>query len=450
MNLGLVNLYSYQEGEDEEGEKSLVDQTKEFMAGFDEEEKLELKEKFNSVVGAVGLVGSAGEFLSKYALDPDTAASACVVFSAASSVASLKIPDITTQQILMTVKKIEKGVDKILKTPLKTALENFDYILDAVETGNFKIAYDKISVLEEDAMKAFHYMDEQDEKISIENYKECSKAVKLQMFSKILRSSYDQDRKIFITPERLQENQVLLIGKALEKIARKCIDQKENVKTKSWGFEKDSLKSEAQNCLDKILVLAYPYISRAKKLTDLNKQITMSDDELYKFRLLPELLPMGHEDKTKMTVGVITDEKGEKEIAIVAVWRDDTHVYFEHKGVWFYKPIISESAPVDMEDAESRITLSATGRAREESPGYLGDYTITGKEHGGRPVYRNSEGWYLYTMESGAWGVSGYVGISEPPMRSITPAPCPALCREWEYYDYGYKPGYVSVKCTIH
>ena len=80
--------------------------------------------------------GSAVGFLSKYCLDPDTAASACVVLSAASSVASLKIPDITTQKILMTVKKIEKGVDKILKTPLKTALENFDLILDAIETGN--------------------------------------------------------------------------------------------------------------------------------------------------------------------------------------------------------------------------------------------------------------------------------------------------------------------------
>merc|ERR1712137_1294216 len=113
-------------------------------------------------VGAVGFVGSAGGFLSKHCLDPDTAASACVVFSTASSVASLKIPDITTQKILMTVKKIEKGVDKILKTPLKTALENFQFILDAVETQNFEYAFEKLSILEEDAMKAFHYMDGDD------------------------------------------------------------------------------------------------------------------------------------------------------------------------------------------------------------------------------------------------------------------------------------------------
>ena len=158
-------------------------------------------------------------------MNPDTAASACVVLSTASSVASLKIPDITTQRILMTVKKIEKGVDKTLKTPLKTALENFEFILIDVETENFELASEKIPVLEQDAMKAFHYMDDE-KKISIENFKECTKAVKLHMFAVILRASYDRERKMFITPEKLQEKQVLLIGKALENIVRKCIGQK--------------------------------------------------------------------------------------------------------------------------------------------------------------------------------------------------------------------------------
>ena len=120
--------------------------------------------------------------MSKYCLDSDSAASVCVVLSTASSVASLKIPDVTTQQILMTVKKIERGVDKILKTPLKTALEHFGSILDAVETENFEIAFETIPVLKEDAMKAFHFMDDE-KKISIENFKECSKTLKLRKFS---------------------------------------------------------------------------------------------------------------------------------------------------------------------------------------------------------------------------------------------------------------------------
>ena len=141
-------------------------------------------------------------------------------------------------------------------------------------------------------MTAFHYMDRENH-ISLKNYKECSKAAKLHMFAIILRSSYDRDKKVFISPERLQEKQVLLIGNTLEKIARKCIVQKNLVKTKSWGFDKEKKKTQAQKCLNQILKLAYPYISRAKKLTNPNKQLAMSFGEQYKFFILPELLPIG-------------------------------------------------------------------------------------------------------------------------------------------------------------
>ena len=180
------------------------------------------------------MVSSAGKLLSKFCVDPDTATSTCVVLSTASSVASLKIPDVTIQQILMIVKKIEKSVDKILRAPLKTALENFNFILDAVETGNFESAFAKLPILDEDAMKAFHYADGENGKISIESYKECSKATKLHMFAIILSESYDCDKKVFISSDKLSDNKVSLIGKALERIARKCIAQKDNVKTKSW------------------------------------------------------------------------------------------------------------------------------------------------------------------------------------------------------------------------
>ena len=35
------------------------------------------------------------------------------------------------------------------------------------------------------------------------------------------------------------------------------------------------------------------------------------------------------------------------------------------------------------------VTLTATGRAREEWPRFLGDYSLTQREHSGRPVYSN-------------------------------------------------------------
>ena len=422
------------------------------MAGFDEEKK-----KLLETGDIISKSYYVWEFLSRYSLDSDTAASTCVALSTASSVASLKLPDVTKHKILMTVKDIEKGVNTILKTPLKTALENFDFILDAVESTNFEIAFEKNSVFEEDAMKAFHYMDRGNH-ISKTNYIECSKAAKLHMFAIILRSSYDRDRKVFISPQRLQENQVLLIGNALEKIARKCIGQKKHVKTKSWGFEKEKKKTEAQKCLNQILKLAYPYISRAKKLTDLNKKLTMSEGEHYKFHLLPELLPIGFEEKTEIIVGIkTTDNQGEKSPVKFGVFRtEDNRVAF-HDGIRIHlKPIISESKPVFMEDAVCPwpCTVSASGWAKEKCSWLLGDFIITKQEHSGKPVFRSRGGHYLFSLEGGAWAVGLSVDDGEPVMRSTSAAPSPTLCPHWQYSantlgGAPWKDGDITVKIKI-
>ena len=116
-----------------------------------------------------------------------------------------------------------------------------------------------------------------------------------------------------------------------------------------------------------------------------------------------------------------------------------------------YKTTTPECEPVDMEDVGPPRTLSvsATGEVGERWPGYMGNYTMTKEQYRDRPVYRNSKGRYLYTLKSGAWGVSGWVGDSLPVYRSIDPAPSPALCQNWEYEyadnDWKYKPGDITV-----
>ena len=100
------------------------------------------------------------------------------------------------------------------------------------------------------------------------------------------------------------------------------------------------------------------------------------------------------------------------------------------------------SDPVDMEAAETGFNLSATGRAGELWPDFLIDYSLTEQVHNGRPVYRNSDGWDLYSQED-------IVGYSTPMMRSTTTAVKPHLCQHWQYryYDDGfkYKPGDITV-----
>ena len=215
----------------------------------------------------------------------------------------------------------------------------------------------------------------------------------------ILRESYDNDKKVFITPDKLSENKVNLIGRALERTVRQCIEQKKNVKTKEWGFTKESKKADAQNVLDSVLAFAYPHISRARNLTNMNKNLSLSDVGYNKFRLLPELLPMGYEDCIQIIVGFKTDDKGEKTIEKIVVWKDENKVYYERKGAKFCKPIISEDAPVDMELPlyPGPFTVSATGGAWDKWSGCLGDFTLTEEllMHNDRPVYKNSKDRYL-------------------------------------------------------
>ncbi len=119
----------------------------------------------------------------------------------------------------------------------------------------------------------------------------------------------------------------------------------------------------------------------------------------------------------------------------------------DHRGI--SDPGESESEPVDMKEVGPPRTLSvsATGEARREWSSAWGDFTLTEKLHRDRPVYKHSKfSWYLYSLESGAWGVSLFVGDSQPVIRSTTPVPSPALCQNWEYWDdRKYNPGDISV-----
>ena len=270
-------------------------------------------------------------------------------------------------------------------------------------------------------------------------YRECCKAVRLLVFATILQASYDEENRVFLSPDKLPKQQMDSIKSELEDIVRRSSEQKNNVKLKSFGFTV-AKKSEVQDLLDSILKIAYPYISQGRTLTDMNKQLEYSLDSgaSLKFSLLPEALPVGYEDRTQVIVGSKKDKNGIKSVVKVNVWRSMKFVWYEHKNAIFYKLISSESDPVNMEDAGSghmSFSLRSTGEARKMISAYQGEYTLTEKEHRGRPVYsdRGGRGCHLYTLKSGAWGVGDFVGDSKPVYRGTTAAPSPALCQRWQY-----------------
>ena len=93
----------------------------------------------------------------------------CVALSAASNVVALKLPDLTVQKVLDSLQRIEGKLDKQLKAPLNKAIDYFNTAMNAVRTGNFKLAFEKLPLLLDNANTAFHYANEKD--IKKESYR---------------------------------------------------------------------------------------------------------------------------------------------------------------------------------------------------------------------------------------------------------------------------------------
>ena len=249
------------------------------------------------------------------ALDPDAVlkTTTCVVLSAASDVASLKIPNLTMTKILQSLAKIEGKLDTILKTPLNNAIDFFHRAINYILTGNNEDALKIIADLYKEATTAFNYGIGLDGKnISLKSYKECAKATRLKIFATVLEASYDKTADMFLPPHKLPEKKVNIIGVELERIVQKCLEQRSNVNTTKFFMEDTSKKSEVQDTLDSVLKMAYPYISEHKQLSSRKRGLAHEDS--IQLSLTPALLPWGYEDRTELGVGVVNDQKGRKTI----------------------------------------------------------------------------------------------------------------------------------------
>ena len=93
-------------------------------------------------------------------IEPEAVMTAtCVVLSAASNVASMKFPDLTMYKVLASLQRIEEGLDQLLTTPLNKAIDYYKTVLNAVLSDNFKLAFEKLPLLKDNATTAFGYAD---------------------------------------------------------------------------------------------------------------------------------------------------------------------------------------------------------------------------------------------------------------------------------------------------
>ena len=106
----------------------------------------------------------------------------------------------TLHQLKKKMEAIESKLDTILDGPLQVARDYFFSGMTQMTNNNCNVAYDKFNEVCRQATTAFHNYKAKSasEKISVDKFKDVIESVKLVIFSNILLSSYDIDRRVFV------------------------------------------------------------------------------------------------------------------------------------------------------------------------------------------------------------------------------------------------------------
>ena len=221
----------------------------------------------------------------------------------------MDLSGITLMQIKETVKRIEGKVDRMLEAPLKNAKMHCDSAITRISHRRMEDAYHLFDKVINEATNAYNLLDRKD--ISINDFHGCIQAIQLLIFAEIARVSFDKKNECFLPIILLKKEDVKLLGTVLEKHVTDCISKMGNVNTSAWYSKNKELqkKDQVQNIVDTILNISYPYISESNGWTDMRTKITSTDKSL-PISVMPQYLPMGEEDRTKIIVGINIELKG--------------------------------------------------------------------------------------------------------------------------------------------
>ena len=291
------------------------------------------------------------------------------VLNIGQGIAEVDMSALTLHQIKNTVKRIEGKVDKILKEPLNSAKFYFDNAIIEITNKSYNDAYQTLDKVIENAMKGLGYAGD-----SVESFEECAKATRLIVFSTILRHSYDEERQCFKPIFMLSEEKQILIGEKLESMVEELERRKANVRIRIFETK---VKSRVQDMFDSVLKIVYPYVSHARKWTDMKRIV----EKKVKLPLMPKYLQDGEANSAEIIVGV----RDESSVVKVNVWREKDNVCCKYEAKIFRKAIKQNSELVNivwvLDLCPGPITLSLTGTAVLKRPEYDGEYVVTDQEH---------------------------------------------------------------------
>ena len=207
-----------------------------------------------------------------------------------------------------------------MEVPMKNAITFFKTANTEIMNGRFNDAYKNLNLVVVKSNEAFELT--ATKYINVETFCECTKAMKLIIYSTILKYCFNEEKRTFEVYSNISPANKKIIAVQLEEITEKCIKLKDNVKTTKFGIERTKKKEASQDVLDEILQITYPFISEGFKWSD--SKTDVADNLGVTFKLVPYYLPNGEEDEATMIVGKLhsSDVK-------LFIWREENTAFLK-------------------------------------------------------------------------------------------------------------------------
>ena len=237
------------------------------------------------------------------------------VLSIGGGVKNLDLSCLTLHQIKKGLQRVERKVDKLLISPLKSAMDHFTTAVNLMVSHDFDLANKTLEKVIDKATDGLNNME--DKYVNLETFKECGTAVKLIVFSKILVFSYDSKMKLFLPYLLLSADRRELIAKELRTQVDRCIALRANVKLGGLFTDKQERK-EVQEIVETILQRTYPYMCSHDGMDQVIPASKVTKDIIVK----PEYLPASVENKANVNIGVINES-----LMSINIWRSKKSIF---------------------------------------------------------------------------------------------------------------------------
>ena len=160
------------------------------------------------------------------------------LFHVGKGISAFNMTGFQLSQITKKIDKVSENVDKILKEPIMTAVASLDTAINKIDSELYAEAMEDLKGVEKEALKALNYAKQAcaGKNVHLSNYKELVKAVKILLYTKIMRNSFDENTQIFLPYYLLEAKKRQFIEKEVKKLAETCVDimQTVNVKKFKW------------------------------------------------------------------------------------------------------------------------------------------------------------------------------------------------------------------------